>query len=247
MAFITNDILVEGSISGSTFFSGGTDFNTIFDSINSKNLTGGTFNSNTRILTLTNSTGGTFTVTGFTDSDTDSFVTGGTYSSGTLVLVNSTGGTFNITGFTSGDTFTTAFTYSNNTFTINRNGGLPALTASINSVTGLTSSGAISSTSLTATSVSSSTITVSGVTFNKLLKEKSGVAAGASFAGNPKLFTVTFATPFSSANYSIQITGPVARSWTYQTQTASGFVINSNVNGAFVGNVYWFAKEYGEV
>ena len=59
-------------------------------------ITGGTFNHGTETLTLYNSTGGTITITGFTDV----YVTGGTYSSGTTTFTNSTGGTFQVTGYT---------------------------------------------------------------------------------------------------------------------------------------------------
>ena len=61
-------------------------------------ITGGTFNQNTRVLSLVNNTGGTVTVTGITDS----FITGGTYSAGTLSIVNNTGGTVTISGFQNG-------------------------------------------------------------------------------------------------------------------------------------------------
>ena len=65
-------------------------------------VTGGTFNQSNRTATFTNNTGGTFTVTGFTDT----FVTGGTYNNttGTATFANNTGGTFNVTGFTTGAT-----------------------------------------------------------------------------------------------------------------------------------------------
>jgi hypothetical protein len=61
-------------------------------------ITGGTFNDNTETLTLNNSTGGTITITGFTDV----FVTGGTYTSGNAIFTNNTGGTFTVTGFAVG-------------------------------------------------------------------------------------------------------------------------------------------------
>lgn len=50
---------------------------------------------------------------------TDVFVTGGTYSNGTLILTNNTGGTINISGFYTGgtDVFVTGGTYDNNTGT----------------------------------------------------------------------------------------------------------------------------------
>jgi len=49
---------------------------------------------------------------------------------------------------TSVDTFTTGFTYSNNEFTLSRNQGQPNLTATINTVTGLTVSGTITTTTI---------------------------------------------------------------------------------------------------
>lgn len=50
---------------------------------------------------------------------TDTFITGGTYSNGTLILTNNTGGTINISGFYTGstDVFVTGGTYNNNTGT----------------------------------------------------------------------------------------------------------------------------------
>lgn len=215
-------------------------------------VTGGTVSrsSNLTTLTFTNNTGGTFNVS----SIFDTFVTGGTYSTGgTLTFTNNSGNTFNVTGLTSSDTFSTAFTYSNNVFTIARNQGLSSLTALINTMTGLTVNGNVTITgdttskSLSATTISSTTLTVSGVTFNKLLIEKVGLAAGTGFTGNPKKFTVTFGTNFSDTNYGIFFTGPADRVFIYESQTVSGFTINATANGAFTGNVYWMAKQLGEV
>ena len=96
---------------------------------------------------------------------TDFYVTGGTFSGGTLTL-NRQNGSLIVTGFTSTDTFTTAFTYSNNVFTINRNQSLPALTATINSVTGWTVNGNTNITSnlvVTGTSSLNGTISSSGL------------------------------------------------------------------------------------
>lgn len=47
----------------------------------------------------------------------------------------------NISAIATSDTFTTGFTYSNNTFTINQNQGQPSLAAVINTMTGLTVNG----------------------------------------------------------------------------------------------------------
>ncbi len=185
---------------------------------------------------------------------TDVWVTGGTYSSGAATFTNNTGGTFTITGFTSGaDTYVTGFTYSNNVFTIKRNQGQADLTALINTMTGLTINGnltvtgATTSGSLSATSISSTTLTVSGVTFNKLLLEKVGSVDGGSFSGNPKKFNVVFGTNFSNTNYGIFLTGTIDRVYTYESQTVSGFTINTNANSTISGNVYWMAKQIGEV
>ena len=72
------------------------------------------------------------------------FVTGGTYSAGTLSLLTNYGNSvnLNITGFT--DTFTTGFTYSNNNLTISRNQGQPPLNVTIDNFTGLTVNGSLS-------------------------------------------------------------------------------------------------------
>jgi hypothetical protein len=65
-------------------------------------VTGGTYNINTGVVTFTNSTGGTFNVTGFSSGMTDTFVTGGTYSSGTATFTRSNNASFNVTGFNTG-------------------------------------------------------------------------------------------------------------------------------------------------
>ena len=86
-------------------------------------------------------------ITGFTDN----FVTGGTYSSGTLTL-NRQNGSVIITGFTTSsssggtgiDTYVTGFTYSNNNLSINQNQGQSPLSVTINNFTGLTVNGSLS-------------------------------------------------------------------------------------------------------
>jgi hypothetical protein len=65
-------------------------------------VTGGTYNINTGVITFTNSTGGTFNVTGFSSGMTDTFVTGGTYSNGTATFTRSNNQSFNVTGFNIG-------------------------------------------------------------------------------------------------------------------------------------------------
>jgi hypothetical protein len=105
----------------------------------------------------------TISATTYQNLPTDIRVTGGTFSSGTITFRNNTGGTFNVTGVTSADTFTTAFTYSNNVFTIGRNQNQPSLTATINTVTGWTVNGILTVTGNTSLQLfTSTTATVNG-------------------------------------------------------------------------------------
>jgi len=78
------------------------------------------------------------------------------------------------------------------------------------------------------------------------LSTKAGSVAGASFAGNPKKATITFTTAYPNTNYSISITGAVARTFTYESKTTTGFVINTNANAAFTENVDWSTIAHGE-
>jgi len=108
----------------------------------------------------------TISATTYQNLPRDVFVTGGTFSSGTITFRNNTGGTFNVVGLVSADTFTTAFTYSNNVFTLSRNQGQSNLTATINSVTGWTVNGNTSITGnliVTGTSALNGTISSSGL------------------------------------------------------------------------------------
>lgn len=77
----------------------------------------------------------------------DYYVTGGTYSSGTLTL-NRQNGSVSVTGLTNTDTYTTGFTYSNNNLTIFRNQGQTPLNVNVSVMTGLTINGTLSATTL---------------------------------------------------------------------------------------------------
>ena len=70
----------------------------------------------------------------------DIYVSGGTYSAGTLTLNRHNASAVTITGLTSTDTYVTGYTYNpaNNTFTIKQNQGQADLTAQFNTVSGLT-------------------------------------------------------------------------------------------------------------
>lgn len=88
--------------------------------------------------------------------------------------------------------------------------------------------------------VGSGNITVS-------LPSKSGVISFGSFSGNPKKATITFTTPFLDTNYSVSIISTDSRSWSIESITNGGFVINANANADLNSNVYWNAVKHGEV
>lgn len=82
-------------------------------------VTGGTYSNGT--ATFTNNTGGTFNVTGLYTGGTDVFVTGATKSGDVATFTNNTGGTFTLTGLTDTfvtggtyDTGTSTITFTNN-------------------------------------------------------------------------------------------------------------------------------------
>jgi len=107
-------------------------------SINIDTMTGLTVNG---ILSATTYYGDGSNLTGIVDN----YVTGGTYSNGTLTL-NRQNGSVVITGFTTGftnnDTYVTGFTYNNtNRLTISQNNGQTDLNINIDVVTGLTVNG----------------------------------------------------------------------------------------------------------
>lgn len=73
---------------------------------------------------------------------------------------------------------------------------------------------------------------------------KAGTVAGASFAGNPKIFTVTFNTAFPNTNYAVTVISEESRTWTFQSKLAGSFVMNSNANLALTLNVDWTATAH---
>ena len=157
---VNGDLTVTGitNLNGLSYYNNtvtGTDPNeivnygslTAFSQTNDVYVTGNTLtpagnDSNTQILDLTyhgTPIGGPYFL-----GAQDTFTTGGTYNSGTTSIdfVKNDGTTYGVdlSNLDINDTFVTGFTYnpSNNTFTISRNEGEPDLTASIDTVSGLT-------------------------------------------------------------------------------------------------------------
>ena len=96
-------------------------------------VTGGTL-SVQGTLTLTRNDGNDVTVTGFTAQESDTFVTGGTYTdtTGIITLRRNDGGDFNISGFE----YIKSLTLNNNDLEITPNIGSPLL-GTVNAITGL--------------------------------------------------------------------------------------------------------------
>jgi hypothetical protein len=160
--------LSGGTVSGGTQFTNGLTANTI-SATTYQNLpvtadtfvTGFSYSNNTftigRNQGLTPLTSSINSVTGLT-------VNGNLNVTGTTISNTISATTYQNLPVTA-DTFVTAFTYNSNTFTIGRNQGLSALTATIGSVTGLTSTGTISSSSLSATTLTVNGVSITGDTF----------------------------------------------------------------------------------
>jgi hypothetical protein len=75
---------------------------------------------------------------------------------------------------------------------------------------------------------------------------KAGLISAVTFTGNPKKATVTFATAYPNTNYVINVKGVDARTFSYESKTAAGFVINANANAALTGEVSWHTINTGE-
>lgn len=130
---ITSGLTVSGAVS-STSISATTYLNLPVDI----HVTGGTINyvNSDGTTTFTNSTGGTFNVTGFKDV----FTTGGTYNAGTATFTKNDGTTYQLSGLSSTDTYVTGFTYNptSNLITLSQNQGQTDKTLNITTVSGLT-------------------------------------------------------------------------------------------------------------
>jgi len=89
----------------------------------------------------------TFSASTYLGLPLDVYVTGGTYSNGTIVFTNNSGSTFDVTGLTDNDIYVTGFTYQDNTFTISDSSG-STFNATIDTVTGLTVNGILSASTI---------------------------------------------------------------------------------------------------
>ncbi len=196
-------------------------------------ITGGTYNSGTGVLSLLNTTGGTVNITGFNTGGGSTF-TGGTVTGPTNFTNGLTANTISsptisatslyINGVLfSGDSYTTGFTYTptTNTFTIKRNNNQPDLTATINTMSGLTVNG---------------NITYTGQSNNPVYNVGSGTLSGSTYVitldfNNSSIQTVTlagntqFATPLN-----------------YKDGAIYTVIVKQNATGG--NNVSWFTPTF---
>lgn len=122
---------------------------------------------------IQNVSGGTGSTTTIISGGTDTYVTGGTYSNGSLTFINNTGGTFTVTGLFTGNTevYVTGGTYSSGTLTFRNNTGgtftitgitSTSVTGGTNEVLYIKPSGTLSSDSLFTRNVTTGEFSVAG-------------------------------------------------------------------------------------
>ena len=268
-----NGTLSATTLDGDTILSGGTNLITIIESLDTNTfVSGGTYNDTTNNINFSgNSTETTFDVdlTDLVSSVSgDTFVVGGTYvdSTNTIALLRNDGNFVNVTGVTNTyvtggtvsvpatdssndgtiglfykdsdgtprtlpfkDTFVTGTTFGSNQATLTRNDG-----TEIFKLSGGTENVVLSSPS------------TNQIKIDLDLGIKAGTVRGPQFTGNPKTYIVTFTTPYSSIFYSINITGESNRSYTFESKTSAGFVINTNANSSFTNFVDWTTIKHSE-
>lgn len=210
--FARFNTLSATSISAITYYGNGSNLTNIPNTF----ITGSTTNNINRTYTLTNNTGGTVNINGLNDV----FVTGGSYSLGTLSLTNNTGNTFNVGGFftSANDVYTTGMTLNagNYNLTLTRNDGT-VLTTSLG--------------------ILSSDVTITGGTYNS----SSGIATfinntGGTFnvSGFITGLTDTSVTSFSYNNANkFSISDSTGGTFNAIINTVTGLT----VNGTLISNI----------
>jgi hypothetical protein len=261
------------TLDGNTILSGGTNLITIIESLDTNTfVSGGTYNDTTNNINFSgNSTETTFDVdlTNLVSSVSgNTFVVGGTYvdSTNTIALLRNDGNFVNVTGVT--NTYVTGGTVSVPA-TDNSNGGTIGLLYkdsdgiprtlpfedTYTSGTTFASNQAIltrnDGTEIFKLSGGTENVVLSNPSTNQIkidldLGIKAGTVRGPQFTGNPKTYIVTFTTPYSSIFYSINITGESSRSYTFESKTSAGFVINTNANSSFTDFVDWTTIKHSE-
>lgn len=94
-------------------------------------------------------------------------------------------------------------------------------------------------------------VVISGNILNNVLRHKAGSVVGATFvsSGTPlvRKAQVVFTSAYADTNYSPSISSTANRSWSVESVSADGFVINANANTSLTGQtIYWSTMKHGE-
>lgn len=178
-------------------------------------FTGGTVTGPTNFLNGV--TANTISATTYYGLPTDIIVTGGTYSSGTILFTNNTGGTFTVTGLTTGSSSTTVIQFTGGT------------------VTGATIfTGGVSANTISATTYLNlpTDIRVTGGTYaggNILFTNNTGGTFNVTGITVTSGYSSNYYASFSNTN-DIPVSGAnIATVWTYDTtEISNGIVIQNN-------------------
>lgn len=225
----TNNNLNASNITALNYFSGSTQLSDVIDS---KSLTGGTYNGQTLSLGLKN--GSNISISGFSDI----FVTGGTYSNGEILFTNNTGGTFNVKGLFTGNTdvFVTGGTYNSNT-------GIATFTNNTGGT--FTLSGFSISTQFTGGTVTGATNFTGGVTANTITSNNY-------FSGNTNLLNIFSTTDYYTTGATFNDNNKLATftrndNQTYTLNLSSLTSIDTYVTGfSFSSNTFYINQNQGQ-
>jgi hypothetical protein len=214
-----------GTVSGATNFTGGLSANTFsattYLNLPSSTFTGGTVSGPTNFLS--GLTANTISATTYQNLPVtaDTFTTAATFSVSTGIITfnrNNNTPNYTVTGLTG---FTSAFTYSNNVFTISRS-GTSNLTALINTVTGFTING-----NLTVTGTS----TVNNLTITGTTALNGPISSGTLSGSTTRMLEV-------SSGGSVTATKEIITAYITSGGTASNLLENTSnwsINGDYTG------------
>jgi len=258
-------------LSANTIFSAGTNLIDIFAPIvhthpQYATLSGATFNGQVEAPSLSGTTlSGETIFSGSTDlynifSTTDYFTTGSTFDNNLKIATfnRNDGQTYqlNLSALSTVDTYVTGFTYNNNTFTIKQNEGIPDLSATINSVTGLTVNGNLTVTGNTSLQGLTAN-TISATTYQNLPVTADTFVTGFTFGSNiltikqnnnkpdisATISTIDLSPALSAATFNIATTGSISASSyiglpkdvfvTGGTYTGTTIIFTNNTGGTF--------------
>ena len=213
--------------------SGGTSINSTWKKLvtGGGTFTGGTVTGDT--IFTSGLTATTFSASTYLGLPGDIFITGGTFDNNTdtLTLDRSSGSSITVTGFT--DYYTTAFTYSDNTFTLYDNSG-STFPVTVNDLTGLTINGILSASTISGGTYYGDGANLTGVIFT-----------GGTVTGDTNFTGGLSANTFSASTYlglpiDVYVTGGTysAGTSTFTNNTGGTFDVLGFYTGETDDNIY---------